>query len=138
MISAHDLWLQAGGDTEAFSPERYRALMFEHGLLIPLKPGEKAEPLPCGWPAKRVADSPALAALPVQVARIVAVCKLSAQLIRNQPHWREGQAAFNALRQIDEECALAVTATAVDPFYDDSRLDAFWEFITEWTGEQAC
>lgn len=43
--SPSELWQAAGGDGE-----RYRALMLEHGYLIPLKPGEKREPLPCGWP----------------------------------------------------------------------------------------
>jgi hypothetical protein len=46
--SAYELWEQAGGDGD-----EYRRLMIEHGLLIPLKPGEKAEPLPCGWPRRR-------------------------------------------------------------------------------------
>ncbi len=45
--SAYDLWRQANGDSA-----EYRRLMVEHGLLIPLKPGEKAEPLPCGWPTR--------------------------------------------------------------------------------------
>lgn len=43
--SPGELYEQADGDRE-----RYRELMFEHGYLIPLKPGEKPEPLPCGWP----------------------------------------------------------------------------------------
>lgn len=51
--SPEELWRQAGGGTEQFSGERYRELMIEHGLLVPLQPGEKAEPLPCGWPHRR-------------------------------------------------------------------------------------
>lgn len=43
-----ELWQQAKGDGA-----RYRELMREHGFLIPLTPGEKQEPLPCGWPGKR-------------------------------------------------------------------------------------
>ena len=46
--SPFELWRQAGGDRE-----RYRELLLEHGHLIPLKPGEKPEPLPCGWPHDR-------------------------------------------------------------------------------------
>lgn len=129
---AYELWEQSGHDGET-----YRALMREHGLIRDLKPGEKAEPLPCGWPTRRVADSPELAAAQAQVERLLAICKLATQLRAEHSDWREGQAAFNALREIDPDCALGVVSTAgVDPFYDDSRLDAFWEFVTEWTGEQ--
>lgn len=49
----YDLWKQAGGGTKSFDRERYRDLMIEHGLLIPLEPGEAPEPLPCGWPHRR-------------------------------------------------------------------------------------
>ena len=55
--SPRELWLQSGGDTPQFSGERYRQLMIEHGLLIPLKPDEKAEPLPCGWPHGRTEEA---------------------------------------------------------------------------------
>lgn len=57
--SPRELWLQAGGDTPQFSRERYQELMIEHGLLIPLQPGEKAEPLPCGWPHRRTDEEAA-------------------------------------------------------------------------------
>lgn len=50
--SPGELWAQAGGDGT-----RYRALLREHGHLVPLKSGETAEPLPCGWPGPaQVAD----------------------------------------------------------------------------------
>lgn len=49
--SAYDLWVQAKGDGA-----EYRRLMLEHGLLIPLKPGEVAEPLPCGWPRRKTEE----------------------------------------------------------------------------------
>lgn len=39
--SAYELWVQAGGDRDA-----YRQLLRDHGLLSP----GNAEPLPCGWP----------------------------------------------------------------------------------------
>ncbi len=54
-----ELWKRAGGGTPAYSRERYRELMIEHGFMVPLKPGEKAEPLPCGWPRRRIADAEA-------------------------------------------------------------------------------
>lgn len=46
-----DLWLQAGGGTPKYSAERYRELLTDHGMLIPIPPGATPEPLPCGWPA---------------------------------------------------------------------------------------
>lgn len=55
--SAHDLWKQAGGETDAYDKAEYRRLLFEHGHLQPLAPGEKAEPLPCGWPHVRFPDN---------------------------------------------------------------------------------
>ena len=48
--SPYELWKQAGGETDAFDRDRYRALLIEHGHMIPLAPGEKAEPLPSGSP----------------------------------------------------------------------------------------
>ena len=51
--SPHDLWVQAGGGTGAYSAERYRELMHDHGAL--LRPGDDgyeqaSRALPCGWP----------------------------------------------------------------------------------------
>lgn len=51
--SPYGLWKQAGGQTDAFDKARYRSLLIEHGHLVPLAPGEKAPPLPCGWPDNR-------------------------------------------------------------------------------------
>jgi hypothetical protein len=52
----YELWKQAGGGTDAYDRQRYRALLIEHGHLVPSAPGEKAEPLPCGWPHNRYPD----------------------------------------------------------------------------------
>jgi hypothetical protein len=30
----------------------YRHLLRQHGHLVPVKPGEKPEPLPCAWPKR--------------------------------------------------------------------------------------
>jgi hypothetical protein len=51
-----DLWKQAGGGTPTYSRQKYHDLMVEHGLIVPLEPGEKAEPLPCGWPNRHRED----------------------------------------------------------------------------------
>jgi hypothetical protein len=56
--SLYELWRQANGDRE-----RYRELLLEHGHLIPLKLGEKPEPLPCGWP-HRSSPNPSAATPP--------------------------------------------------------------------------
>lgn len=51
--SPYELWKQAGGETDAFDKVRYRESLIEHGHLVPLTPGESAQPLPCGWPKNR-------------------------------------------------------------------------------------
>ncbi len=48
--SPYALYLLAGGGTPDYDWTRYRALLIEYGHLIPLAPGETAQPLPCGWP----------------------------------------------------------------------------------------
>lgn len=46
---------------------------------------------------------------------------------------RSGQAAFNALWEARMDLAERIRDTILDPFYDDSRLLAFWHFVqTEW------
>lgn len=42
---------------------------------------------------------------------------------------REGQAYFNALHSIYCDVADVVRATDADPFYDDTRLKAFFDAI---------
>jgi hypothetical protein len=47
------LWREAGGGTDHYDPERYKALMHQHGHL--LRPGDDgyeqgSRDLPCGWP----------------------------------------------------------------------------------------
>jgi hypothetical protein len=107
------LWEQSGHDGE-----KYRALMLQHGLLIPLKPGEKPDPLPCGWPARRVADG-----------LLLKVSKRTLGLIIAYPDQRDGQIAFNALHDIAPDVAEKIRGTDADPFHDDERLDAFWTAV---------
>lgn len=54
--SPYDLWKQAGGEDDSFDKQRYRDLLTEHGHLRPVRAGEIAEPLPCGWPNNRYPD----------------------------------------------------------------------------------
>lgn len=42
---------------------------------------------------------------------------------------RKGQAAFNALAAVDSSMAEQIGGTALDPFYDDSRINAFYAAI---------
>lgn len=107
--SPYELWEQSGHDGE-----KYRALMREHGLLIPLAPGEKAEPLPCGWPARRVADS--------LLARVLNRMVL---LAKDHPSLRVGQVAFLALQDVAPDVAARIGGTVRDPFHDDELLDDF-------------
>lgn len=42
---------------------------------------------------------------------------------------RSGQAYMNALFKINKVMYDRVTGTDVDPFYDDSKLEAFFDFL---------
>ena len=44
--------------------------------------------------------------------------------------WREGQAAFNALHVLAPRVADEVRGTAVDPYYSDARLSAFYTWLS--------
>lgn len=125
-----ELWQQSGENGD-----EYRRLMREHGHMVPLKPGETAQPLPCGWPTRRVADSPEVDAIQARGRRLLAVGKRAIELLAEHPDWRDGQCAFSALEEIEPGCADIVRHMAVDPFYDDAKLDAFWDFVGEWTAE---
>lgn len=52
-----------------------------------------------------------------------------AQYHRAHPHQRAGQAAFNALHDIEPEIANQVRGTDCDPFYRDSRMVAFTAWL---------
>jgi hypothetical protein len=54
--SPYDLWVQAGGGTDSYDPERYRELLYEGGCI--LRSGDEgyeqsSSRLPCGWPGGR-------------------------------------------------------------------------------------
>lgn len=48
------------------------------------------------------------------------------------PFIRIGQALFNALCVSWPELAEKVRGSEVDPFYDDTRIDAFIAFVARW------
>lgn len=45
------------------------------------------------------------------------------------PFLRQGQAASNALYLLRPDLAAKVTASDIDPFYDDSKIDRFYEWL---------
>lgn len=60
------------------------------------------------------------------------VMRLATRMIRENPGLRDGQAAFSALHALRPSLADSIRGTiTADPFYDDSRLDAFWASLEE-------
>lgn len=46
---------------------------------------------------------------------------------------RSGEAAFNAVSRVDPAIAERLRGTAIDPFYDDARVERFWRHVyTSW------
>lgn len=52
------------------------------------------------------------------------------ELLVKYPHWRKGQAAFQAVWQTDRSLAELISASQVDPYFEDARLDEFWTFLS--------
>lgn len=51
--------------------------------------------------------------------------------------WREGQALFNTLYDIRPSLADRTRATDIDPFFKDSNIAAFLQFVIErWENEK--
>jgi hypothetical protein len=50
--------------------------------------------------------------------------------------WRRGQTAFNFVFDTYPDIANELRATEFDPFYNDSRLPAFWEQVEKLYKEQ--
>lgn len=48
------------------------------------------------------------------------------------PGWRWGQAWFSTLEAFHPELADIIRGTELDPYHDDSKLDAFCEALVEW------
>jgi len=45
------------------------------------------------------------------------------------PEWRVGQTLFNILHQLAPDLAEEIRGAAIDPFYQDSRIPKFLEYI---------
>ena len=54
---------------------------------------------------------------------------------RHNPDLREGQALANALSKVDPGLGRQLVADLPhDPFFDDARIPAFWEWLAEHDG----
>ncbi len=51
--------------------------------------------------------------------------------LRDYPHWRRGQAAFNMLWEMRPELADKIATGPRDPFYRDDRLPDFLGWVEE-------
>ena len=49
---------------------------------------------------------------------------------------RKGQEAFNKLWEENPTVASAITGSEFDPFYDDTRLEAFYKKVEELTKQE--
>ena len=45
--------------------------------------------------------------------------------------WRKGQVLFNVLYDERPEWADEIRATEIDPFYEDQKIPAFWEWLEQ-------
>lgn len=54
---------------------------------------------------------------------------LKQNLAKYCPPLREGQCYFNTLYEVNPELANEIRGTNIDPFYLDSRIDAFVDFL---------
>lgn len=43
--------------------------------------------------------------------------------------WRTGQTVYNLLDKVRPDLSFMVAGSDVDPFYDDSRLPLFYDFV---------
>lgn len=56
------------------------------------------------------------------------------ELLDQHDSWRAGQASFNVLSDFHKSLADQVRGTELDPFYDDSRLPVFYQWVYEAMG----
>ena len=52
------------------------------------------------------------------------------ETISTHPCLREGQILFNVLSEEEPEWANEIRSTDSDPFYNDKKIPAFWEWLT--------
>lgn len=64
------------------------------------------------------------------------IALLAQERHRDNKHERVGQNAMNTLRTYAPDAYDEVTATEADPFYNDSRIPAFYEWLTKREGSE--
>jgi hypothetical protein len=52
------------------------------------------------------------------------------QRLKN-PRWREGQLLYNTFYMLNPGMGTWITGKDIDPFYDDSKIESFLEFISK-------
>ena len=62
-------------------------------------------------------------------AALAHVVREAAEVYVKTYGWREGQAAFNALHEVDPDLANDLRATRLDPFYRDDNLREFYAAV---------
>lgn len=60
-----------------------------------------------------------------------AVQDVATGLRKYRPELRPGQAAYNALHFLDPAMAAELHSSDADPFYDDTKLPAFWAALDQ-------
>lgn len=71
-------------------------------------------------------------------ALVVRVAAAAMRMRAANPAWRAGQCAYNSLRDTNTVVAdLVYSDLDADPFYDDARLPAFWQFLTDNAGDES-
>jgi len=55
--------------------------------------------------------------------------QLQGSMMRSKNDYRQGQAYFNALEEVDSNLAEKVRGTRLDPFYNDDRIDLFLDYV---------
>lgn len=48
---------------------------------------------------------------------------------RHENGLREGQSLMNALYKVEKSLYDKITGTNADPFYDDSKINVFWQVV---------
>lgn len=62
-------------------------------------------------------------------SRTINIEKLKEKVANRPKEWREGQAYFNYLEEMDGELANIVRGTGNDPFYVDSKIPRFLKWL---------
>jgi predicted transcriptional regulator len=93
---------------------RYRQLLLDHGHLVPLKPGEERQPLPCGWKGQRASGDAASEPSGAEKAMTV---RLPLELA----------AALEIVAAVDGKSMAQVIRTAIDSYLNARKQDSAFQ-----------